>query len=235
MMNEPQRSRPADSRDGPAVQPPSALELLQSVGAVTRWDRDEDICGENDDSSYLYGVISGVVRQYRLSTNGRRQIVDLLMPGDFFGLSVGGSHAFSAQAAVAGTFVARYPRDRIEALADSHPAIARALREQLLRTIARLQHHIFVQGRTTAVEKVAGYLLAMGGHVSQPRLGAMVLPVSRYDIADHLGLSVETVSRSITELKNGGLIALDGPRLVTITDRASLEAWIGTSGGEALS
>lgn len=234
MTIEPRCMRQTDLHDGTAVQPPSALELLQSVGAVTRWDRDEDICSENDDGSDLYCVISGIVRIYRLSTNGQRQIVDLLMPGNLFGLTAGASRTFSAQAAIADTFVARYPRERIEALADNNPAIARLLREQLLRTIARLQEHICVQGRTTAVEKVAGYLLAMFGQIGQPRFGTMVLPVSRYDIADHLGLSVETVSRSITELKRCGLIVLGGPRLVTISDPASLEQWVRTSRGEVL-
>lgn len=213
-----------------AVQLKPAFEALQAVAAVTRWDRDEEICSANDDASSWYCVIAGIVRQYRLSAEGRRQIVDLLMPGDFFGFVTNRSYAFSAQAAVNDTFVARYSRERIEPLADGDPAIARMIREQLSRTILRLQEHIVVQGRTTATEKVAGYLLRMSDRVTQRPSGPLVLPVSRYDIAAHLGLSVETVCRSMTELRSCGLIALCGPRLVIIMNRASLdagkEAWI---------
>ncbi|PZO71758.1 MAG: hypothetical protein DI640_14060 [Sphingomonas taxi] len=89
--------------------------------------------------------------------------------------------------------------------------------------IARLEEQLLVQGRTTAAEKIAAYLLLMSSRLSGAQDGTVVLPVSRYDIADHLGIAVETVSRAITELRRAGLIHLDGPRRIEMTDARGMQ------------
>jgi CRP-like cAMP-binding protein len=155
--------------------------------------------------------------------SGRRQIVGLLLPGDLFGFPSRGEYAFSVEAVVEGTLVACYPRRRLEALADTDPAIAREIREMAFESVSRLQEQVFILGRTTALKKVGSFLLKLSERLSDGIADRIVLPMSRYDIADYLGLSVETVSRCLTGLKERGIIKLTGPRRVTIVDREALE------------
>jgi CRP-like cAMP-binding protein len=155
--------------------------------------------------------------------DGRRQIVDLLLPGDFFGFSVADEYDFAVEAVVEGTTVASYPRRRIETLADTDPRLAREIRKLTFEAMARLQAQLLILGRMTAVEKVGSFLLEMADRLSDGQTDRIVLPISRYDIADYLGISVETVSRSITDLKHRGLIALAGTRRVRIVNRDALE------------
>jgi CRP-like cAMP-binding protein len=127
------------------------------------------------------------------------------------------------EAVVNGTVVACYPRKRAEALADSDPDIGRKLREMASEAVSRLQDQILILGRTTAREKVGSFLLGMMGRSRSQPSDRLLLFTSRYDMADYLALSVETVSRSLTELRQRGFIAFAGPRRVKIVDRHGLE------------
>jgi CRP/FNR family nitrogen fixation transcriptional regulator len=120
------------------------------------------------------------------------------------------------------TYVGSCARRDAEALAETKPELAREIRRTAFEALSRLQAQLVIIGRVTAREKVGAYLLEMSNRLS-PRSKECVLPMSRYDIADYLGLSVETVSRSLTHLKERGLIQLSGPRSVRIVDRAALE------------
>jgi CRP-like cAMP-binding protein len=155
--------------------------------------------------------------------DGRRQIVELLLPGDFFGFTVLNEYDSTVEAVAEGTIVASYPRRRVEMLAEADPQLAREIRQVTFEALSRLQAQLMILGRITATEKVGSFLLAMAERLSDQTLDRIDLPISRYDIADYLGLSVETVSRSLTSLKNRGLIALSGPRSVKIIDRDALE------------
>jgi CRP/FNR family transcriptional regulator, nitrogen fixation regulation protein len=117
------------------------------------------------------------------------------------------------------TIVASYPRRRVEMLAEADPQLSREIRQVTFEALSRLQAQLMILGRITATEKVSSFLLTMVERLSDQTLDRVDLPISRYDIADYLGLSVETVSRSLTSLKNRGLIALSGPRSVRIIDR----------------
>src|SRR5579863_5502758 len=110
-----------------------------------------------------------------------------------------------------------------KAVAESNPQLAREIRRATFEALLRLQSQLVIVGRTTAVEKVGAFLLEMSARVSSHSNDRVVLPISRYDMADYLGLSVETVSRSLTHLKQQGVIKLFGPRSVGIVDRAALE------------
>lgn len=197
------------------------LELDTAV-TLTRWQREEN-CDTLLADGGLCWVLSGLVRKCLVRENGQRRIVDLIMPGDFFGLGPDDARRFSFEAVSEGTLTARSTRRHLNRLATDNPSIYRLLYQQACNVISRLENHLLVQGRTTAVEKVAGYLLLMSMRLSGRQDGAVVLPVSRYDIADHLGIAVETVSRAITELRRAGLIKLEGPRRMAITDTRKLQ------------
>ena len=155
--------------------------------------------------------------------DGRRQIVELLLPGDFFGFTALTEYDSTVEAVAEGTIVASYPRRRVEMLAEADPQLSREILQVTFEALSRLQAQLMILGRITATEKVSSFLLKMAGRLSDQTLDHVDLPISRYDIADYLGLSVETVSRSLTSLKNRGLIALSGPRSVRIIDRDAIQ------------
>jgi len=155
--------------------------------------------------------------------DGRRQIVDLLLPGDCFGFTNGDEYNDTVEAIARETYVARCIRRDAEAVAESNPQLAREIRRATFEALWRLQSQLVIVGRVTAIEKVGAFLLEISARVSFRSSDRVVLPLSRYDMADYLGLSVETVSRSLTHLKQQGVIKLFGPRSVGIVDRAALE------------
>jgi CRP/FNR family nitrogen fixation transcriptional regulator len=199
----------------------AAPPVLQPFARIKRWPRDQDIVYQGNTAEDWYCVISGACRQCMVQPDGRRRIVDILLPGDFFGFAVGGAHRFAVQAIAMDTIVASYSRRRIEAAADADPQVARAIRERAFSTIARLQEHLLVVGTMTAAEKVRAFLSCMFERLPS-RDDGITLPVSRYDIADQLGISVETVSRAMTELKESGAIHLGSPRNVQMLAPHSL-------------
>src|SRR6202011_3349399 len=154
-----------------------------------------------------------------------RQILDLTLPQDFFFVS-DSKRDGTIEAGVDETVLARYPRARIEQLAERDPLFARELREVALQSLARSQGQLQILGGITAFEKVGSFLLSLDGRGSEKR-GEVELPVSRYDIADYLAVSVETVCRAITDLQHRGVIALAGKRTVKIVNRGALEDRVG--------
>jgi CRP/FNR family transcriptional regulator, nitrogen fixation regulation protein len=201
---------------------PGAMSVLDSVAAITSCSRGQDIYRPGDAAEYWYRVVAGLVRKCADAANGQRQIVDFLMPGDFFGFATGKEHQFGANAAVNGAVIARYPRRRLEMLADTDPELARLIRQIAFKAISRLQDRMLVLGRTTAREKVGAFLMEMASRSADGAAEVVVLPMSRYDIADYLAISVETVSRSLTDLKHRGSIRLANTRQVRIVDREAL-------------
>jgi CRP-like cAMP-binding protein len=189
-------------------------EALHAAARDTMWRRNQP-CSSITEGDRVGCVLTGTVRKYSIRTNGQRQIVDLLMPGDFIGL-VPLDPSFSLEAVCDGTRIAVFRPDQMAALVEAYPAIVGLIRDRAADAIRRLEQHLLVQGRTTANEKVGGYLVSMCQRVQHDEQDAMVLPISRYDIADHLGLAVETVSRAMTALKRCGKIALQSPRHVEI-------------------
>jgi CRP/FNR family nitrogen fixation transcriptional regulator len=202
---------------------PSALKSLDSIATIMTCHRGQEICREAQPAEHWYFVISGVVRRCVLRADGRRQIVGLLLPGDFFGFTAGEEYDHTAEAVAEGTVLASYPRRRVEALADSDSGLARKLLQLTFEAISRLQAQLLILGRVTALEKVGSFILEMETRLSHGRGESIALPVSRYDIADYLAVSVETVSRSLTDLKQRGVIKLSGTRTIKIIERDVLE------------
>ena len=199
------------------------LKHVEALARPIRYHRGQAIYEEDSAVDCWCRVVSGVARRFSLRIDGRRQIVDLLLANDVFGFGIRGKHRFSVEAAADGTVVALYPCTRLEAFAASDAGVARQLQEVFTDAMARLQTHILTLGRMTAEAKVGCFLLSMAERLATDPTGVVLLPVSREDIADYLALSVETVSRSLTQLKRRGVIRLFGTRRIKIVDRAAIE------------
>src|SRR5579871_3215415 len=119
--------------------PETTHESLQQLSVVARYDTDQPIHRYNDPAQYWFRIVAGAARKIALSGDGRRHIVDFLLPGDFFGFCASSQHHFCVETIVAGSLVARFPRHSVERLADSDPQVARHIRQAAFESIARLQ------------------------------------------------------------------------------------------------
>jgi CRP/FNR family nitrogen fixation transcriptional regulator len=150
-----------------------------------------------------------------------------MLPRDFFFVSDGKNEG-TIEAIVEETVLASYPGGRVEQLAERDPQFARELRDVAFQSLTRSQDQLLILGGITALEKVGSFLLSLAGRASDTR-EQVELPVSRYDIADYLAVSVETVCRSITDLQHRGVITLAGKRTVKFLNRGALEDRYGES------
>jgi CRP-like cAMP-binding protein len=196
---------------------------MDSLAIPTWYENGEAVYRCNDPVEYWYRVVAGAARTSALTADGSRHIVDFLLPGDLFGFGTRGTRPYCVEAIVPATLIVRYPRRSAEQLADFDPQIARGIREAAFDSIARLQRRMFILARTSALERVSGFLLEIADRSRGAPAHTVFLPMSRYDIADYLGMAVETVSRALTELRARRAIALRGVRRVQICDRSALE------------
>jgi CRP/FNR family nitrogen fixation transcriptional regulator len=206
-----------------ASPPETTHESLQQLAVVARYDTNQSIHRYNDPAQYWFRIVAGAARKIALSGDGRRHIVDFLLPGDFFGLCASSEHHFCVETLVAGSLVARFPRRSAERLADSDPQVARHIRQAAFESIARLQRHTLILAGSSALEKVGAFLLEMANRTGVEQTRWVRLPMSRSDIADYLVMAVETVSRTLTELRARRAIAYRDARRVQICDREVLE------------
>lgn len=197
---------------------------LSSVGVTRRFRVGEAVYVCNEPAERWYQVLRGSARRYAITADGRRQIIEFLVPGDLFGFGAANKHLFSVEAITGDTAIAAYPRRLLERLADSDSGVARRVRELVLASISRIQARVVTLGRTSALAKVSTFLLEMADRFQAGPASAIVLPMSRYDIADYLCIAVETVSRALTELRERGLVRFGNTRTVQICDRCALEA-----------
>jgi CRP-like cAMP-binding protein len=200
---------------------PHRPRALEDVGIATRYRAGEIIYYQNDPAEYWYKVLSGAARKTALMLDGRRHIVMFLLSGDLFGFGGNAKHDFSVETITEGTTIAKYARRRVEALAESDPVVGRTVREAAFLTIAGLQKRMVLLGRNSALERVSAFLLEIAERLATAD-GEILLPMSRYDIADYLAISVETVSRAVTILRARHVIALNGSRHIEILDRSAL-------------
>jgi len=188
---------------------------IEMMGALMQFDRNAEIYGESEPADYFYKVVSGAVRTYKMLNDGRRQIGSFYLPGDIFGLEVGGEHTFSAEA-VADSKVLVIRRSAVAALAGRNKEVAGQLWTMTAAELQRAQDHIMLLVKT-AQERVVGFLLEMAART--PGASEVDLPMSRQDIADYLGLTIETVSRMMTQLENSGAIAVPTSRHIVLRSR----------------
>ena len=191
---------------------------IEMMGAPMAFARNTEIYGENEPAEYLYKLVSGAVRTYKVLNDGRRQIGSFYLPGDIFGLEVGEEHGFSAEAVVDSKVIV-IKRSALVALAGRDSQVAHQLWTMAAAELQRAQEHIMLLIKT-AQERVAGFLLEMAARGANR--SEIELPMSRQDIADYLGLTIETVSRTLTQLENSGAIAVPTSRRIVLRQRAAL-------------
>ena len=196
-----------------------ALMALDRIGTRLRYARNQEIYAEGDRSGSWYKVLSGTVRLGKLLPDGRRQIAEFCQSGDAFGLDDGAERMLSAEA-VDDAVVVRYPRSATERLIDDDPALGRGLCEMTLRSLAAAQRRMLVLGRMTAVERVATFLLDLA---EREDADIVAVPMSRSDIADHLGLTIETVCRVLSDLRRRSIVGVQA-HAIELIDREALEA-----------
>jgi CRP/FNR family nitrogen fixation transcriptional regulator len=202
----------------PGHLPHAADDAIDMMGAPMNFRRNAEIYGEDEPADYLYKVVSGAVRTYKLLSDGRRQIGAFYLPGDVFGLESGSVHTLSAEA-ISDTKVMVIRRSALVALAARDNGVASQLWTITARELQRAQEHVLALIKT-AEERVVGFLLEMASRV---RGGNQIdLPMSRQDIADYLGLTIETVSRTMTHLEDTAAIELPSSRRVVLRNRAAL-------------
>ncbi len=201
----------------------SRPNALRPFAAVTSCERGQAIYGLGDPAGAWYCVLSDLAKKSAVMPNGRRQIVAFLLPGNFFGMTARHSHVMVSEVVIDGTRIARFPRQRLETITDADPEVGRLIRALAFESISRLQASLLILGRITAVEKVGSFLIEMAERLPGGSAKAVVLPMSRYDIADYLAMLVETVSRALTDLKHSGAISFSGRRQIRIVDRSALE------------
>ncbi len=220
------RSASANMRSVTRALPPGAprdaLDLLEQFGTTLTVQRDREIHAQGDDANCCYRILSGCVRMVKLMEDGRRQIGEFLMAGDVFGFDALDTYDFAAEA-VSDVVLRRYPRRMVDALAESSMPLARRLRDMTSVSLRMAHTRLVLLGRKTASERIASFLLEMADRLPQGRPAVLDLPMSRTDMADHLGLTIETVCRVLAHLRRDGTIAIDRGAITVRDDQALQE------------
>jgi CRP/FNR family transcriptional regulator len=212
--------RPSMRAAGRRAELRAELAALDQVGSVVTLKREETLFYEGDVAEHYFKVVTGAVRSCRLLPDGRRHIGDFYLPGDFIALSEVESYLFTAEAVTDVTLV-RYVRRNVDQLIGQRPQLGTCLFAMVCDGLSSAQEQMLLLGRKTAQEKIASFLLMMAEREGQG--DRVVLPMTRTDIGDYLGLTTETVSRTLTQLKNEGVITVKGIGEVNIADRETLE------------
>lgn len=190
---------------------------MDRIGVRIAYAKNEEIYGQDDEADMIYRVVSGAVRTSRLTSDGRRQIGAFYGPGDLFGLEMAGRHRFGAEA-LADSVVTVVKRSAARRAGGEE--LERMIWNAAMAELERTQDHLMLLGRKNACERVASFLLG----VAEGHTGPVTdLPMGRQDIADYLGLTIETVSRMVTQLQEDRVVEFSGCRKFRILDRDVLE------------
>jgi CRP/FNR family nitrogen fixation transcriptional regulator len=198
-----------------------SLPDTQVAFSEFKYSRGAEVFGEAEPADYIYQVVSGAVRSYKLLSDGRRQIGAFHLVGDIFGLGNGAAHRFTAEAIV-DTTLRLVRRTSLEHVAETNALVARNLLSMTANNLQHAEDHMLLLGRKTSLERVAAFLLEMDCRLTAA--GVMALPMSRRDIADYLGLTLETVSRALSFLHDRGILGFLGQtqRQIVLLDRVAL-------------
>ena len=199
------------------------LSHAQVSSTEFKYSKGAEIFGQTEPADYIYQVVEGAVRSHKLLSDGRRQIGAFHLPGDIFGLENGDLHRFTAEAIVHTTVRIVKCLD-LESAVNCDPALARALLTMTDQNLQHVENHMLLLGRKNSQERVAAFLLEMNGRVSGQ--GVVALPMNRRDIADYLGITLETVSRALSDFKRKGYLRfLDtSHRQIVVLNAAGLTA-----------
>ncbi|MGH1575056.1 cyclic nucleotide-binding domain-containing protein [Methylobacterium sp. P31] len=173
------------------------------IGTPFSYTREEEVYGEGEEAEFVYKVLEGAVRTYKVLSDGRRQITGFHLRGDLFGFEQGETHRHTAEA-LSDTKVLIFKRRQIERAATDRAEVACQLWSMATNNLRHAQDHMLLLGRRSATERVASFLMEVDERLGGT--GTFALPMTRRDIADYLGLTIETVSRSITQLEGDGAL-----------------------------
>jgi CRP-like cAMP-binding protein len=207
--------------------PHDALDLLEQFGSMVSVHRGHDIYGQGDPAESCWQVVTGCIRTVMVLEDGRRQVSEFLWPGDFVGMDDPDIHDFSAEAVTDAT-LRRYPRRMVDALAQSHAALSTRLRAMTVAKLRRAHVQMMLLGRKSATERLASFLLDMHRRSTSGNCRFLNLPMSRTDMADYLGLTIETICRTLLLLRRCGIIQVshDG---IELRDCAALNRLVGSA------
>jgi CRP/FNR family nitrogen fixation transcriptional regulator len=201
------------------------IRLKVGLGGVSgkeiSYDRDEEIYGEGEPAEYIYCVKRGAVRTFKLLRDGRRQIDAFHLPGEYFALTSGANHMLTAEAVVESR-VALVKRRTLESVGAHDAKTSFALWQMVAGELRNAQEHMLLLGRKSAMERVVAFLLDMDRRLSVA--GVLALPMCRRDIGDYLGLTLETVSRSLSALSDKGALSFSGSRQIMLNNRMRLRS-----------
>lgn len=205
--------------DAPEIGHPSRVNLNEFS-----YKKGSEIFGEKEPAEYVYQVMTGAVRSYKLLSDGRRQIGAFHLTGDIFGLEIGNAHRFTAEAIV-DTTVQLMKRRSLDLVARNDVVVARNLLSMTTNNLRHAEDHMLLLGRKTSLERVAAFLIEMDKRSTAA--GILALPMCRRDIADYLGLTLETVSRALSRLHALGVLGFIGnnQRQIVLLDREKLASF----------
>ena len=189
------------------------------IASEFSYRNDEEIYGEGEPSEYVYQVIRGAVRTYKLLNDGRRQIGAFHLPGDVFGLDAGSTHRLTAEA-IADTTACLVKRRSLEAAAGSNVQVAHNLWTMTASDLRKAEDHMLLLGRKTAMEKVATFLLEMDRRLA--KAGMMALPMCRRQPCARLQSVANTVSRALSQLSDQGVLVFSSARQIVLRNRQRL-------------
>jgi CRP/FNR family transcriptional regulator len=197
---------------------------LSASSQRIRLARGETLIRDGDEAKFAYVVTRGALRAQRGGQDGRRQILDFLFAGQFIVIPSNAVYHFDAEA-LTDVEVCRFPRSKLEDLMTKHAAVGTGYRKGAAKQMEAAYDHAYALGQGTAAERVAGFILELQGSAcARTTGGALHLPMTRGDIADFLGLTLETVSRTFSRLKAAGIIRLPSAQEIEIRDTARLKA-----------
>jgi len=212
---------------------PDERAMLSQLGRMQTVKRGQALLWEGDDALLVANVVEGVLKLSTATSSGREQIVGVVYPSDFIGRPFGRLSQHSVTALV-DSRVCIFSRQSFDAMAREFPGLGHALLTRTLDELDRARRWMLLLGRKSAGERIASFLLELSQRLAEANCTAdpaplreFELPLDRQQIADVLGLTIETVSRQFTQLRASGLIDLPGRRSVAIVDRAALEAMAG--------
>jgi len=199
----------------------AALAGEQITCSEFTYRRGTEVFGEGEEADYVYQIVSGAIRTYKMLSDGRRQINSFHLAGDMFGLENGTIHRFTAEAVTQANVRITSRSSLLDTMAHQERGHA-SLLALVTRNLQHAENHMLLLGRKTALERLAAFLLEMDERLAHPSV--MSLPMNRRDIADYLGLTLETVSRAFSILRDDKMLRFDGQtqRQLVLLDRGGL-------------
>lgn len=218
-----------------AALPPDDLDALRGFARHRTVAAGQALIWEGDQSLMVANVMEGILKLSTSTGDGREQIVGIVYPSDFIGRPFGGTSQHSVTA-LTDARVCTFSRSDFDRFARDHPDLGQRLLQRTLTELDRARHWMLLLGRKSADEKMASFLLEMSDRLGvrdcqDPEAGEpaplFTLPFGRQQIADILGLTIETTSRQLTKMRADGLLDLPSRREIVINDRAAMEMMAG--------